>query len=345
MKRLIGLLVLLALLALGVFLLEKPRIEEQKAVREGKTGFECLFSNVSKESISKVVINDGLTEKTIRKDDDGMWMISDNGADFWVTDSEKIDELLRNITEEITNETLSSRSKDTHNKFEVTETLGTKVEVHTGGDEPTVIFFVGKQGPDFISTYVRRDDSDNVYSVPIQLGTIYGREMNGWRDKRMWDFDPKTITEAKFRFGESVFSVKLDNGLWLLLEPEQGKANSVKVEAELKALSELQGAGFVSKTLEEAFLDNPENEIRLKSADGKETVLYISKEDEGYYNTYVADKPEAILKVPKADLGPLFITAVSQLKVDPELASGVGSPETSEDGKSDTNGQNEITDG
>ena len=327
MTRLIWMLVVLLVLALGAYFIERPRLETEKAAREGTVVAPKLFAEISKDAISKIVINDGLSEKTIKKGDDGLWVVSDDGTNFWKTDKSKIDEVLENVTKDLTTDNLASESKDKHEKFEVTETLGTKVSVYTNGAEPAGVFFVGKQGPDYISTYVRRDGDEKVYRIPIQLTTIYGRETNGWRDKHLWEFVPSSVTEAYFKFAENAFRVKKEAEEWQLLEPETGKANGVKIESELKALSELEGAGYVVKTLEEAGLDKPESEIRLKMADGGEIAVFISAENEGYYDAYVEGKPESILHIPKADIGTLFITAVSQLKFDPNLTEGGAKPD------------------
>jgi len=322
MKRLIVLLVVLALLAVGAYLVEKPRMEREQAIREGRIAVAKLFPNLSKDSISKIVIDDGLMVTTIRKGEADNWEVSGDGENFWKSQADKIDEVLKNITEDLTEDTITSESADKHAKFEVTAELGTTVEVYTSGDIPAGKFFVGKQGPDYISTYVRRDGDDRVYRIPIQLNTIYGRELNGWRDKHLWEFDPSLVTEAYFKFGENAYRVRKDGADWTLLEPEEAKANGVKIESELKSLSELEGAGYSDKSLEETGLEEPESEIHLTFADGSEIKAFFSAEDSGYYHAYIEGKQESILRVPTSDFGPLHITALSQLKVDPELASG-----------------------
>lgn len=315
MKRLIGLLAILLLLALGAYFIERPRIEESRKIAEGKTDAVKLFPELTKDTISKIVLRDGLTEKTLRKSDAG-WEVSGDGVKFWKSDQSKIDEALKNITEELSEETLVTSNSSKHGMFEVTAELGIEVEVYAGGDSPAAKFFVGKQGPDFISTYIRKDGEDRVFSIPIQIGTIYGRELTGWRDKFVMRFEPGQVAEALFDFPEGKYRVKKEvDGTWMLLEPEAAKANGVKIEAELSAFSQLEAVSFEDKTLEEAGLAEPESEVRVKLSDGKEIALYISAESEGYVNGYVEGNPEVIFKIAMSNLSPLKITSISQLKM------------------------------
>ncbi len=329
MKRLIGLLVVLLVLALGAYFVERPRIEESKKIAEGKSDAAKLFPSLQKDAVTKFVLRDGLTEKTLRKGDGG-WEVSGDGVNFWKCDESKIGEALKNMTEELTEETLVTGDAGKHGMFEVTAELGTEVEVYTSGEEPAAKFYVGKQGPDFISTYFRKDGDDRVFSVPVQIGTIYGREIVGWRDKRVMRFEPAQVSEALLIFPEGTYRVKKEvDGSWMLLEPEAAKANGVKIESELGAFSQLEAVSFEEKTLEEAGLAEPESEVRFTLADGGEIALFLSGESEGYVNGYVEGNPEVIFKIAMSNISPLKITSISQLKMPEESPPSNG--ETIED--------------
>lgn len=328
MKRLATLLVVLIALTVIAIIVERPRIEERKLISEGKSPSKKLFPGFKKDETTKIEISDGVTTKTLSKDGDN-WMVSTDGEHSFKADKTKVDELLSNVTEDLSDENIASSSSDKFKQFEVEEGTGTSVSIFAEGDKPTAKFFVGKQGPTFGTTFVRKDGENNTYSIQRQLSEIYGKDLNGWRDKHLWNFDPTLVNEAVFKFDGVEYHVKKNDKGWDLLSPETGPANEVKISSELKSLSELEGAGFEEKSIEEAGLSNPDAEIILTLPEGKILRSFFSKEQMSYINSYLEGASDTIFKIPNTTFAPLRITAVSQLKMEEkkeEAAAANGNP-------------------
>ena len=251
MKRLIVLLVVLVVLAAIVFLVEKPRIEEERAVSEGKVTAAHIFPELKTDAITRIDISDGvILRKLSKKESD--WFVAEEGKEEHKADKKKVEDLLDTLSHDFKEDQLASSSKDKQKTFEVEPDSGTAVSLYSGGEKPEVMFYIGKQGPDFTSTFVRKDGDDRTWLIARRLSEVFGFDTNGWRDKHLWSFDPSLVVEAEFKDGENLFHVKKGEKGWELIAPETCPANGVKIEAELKSLSELEATGFSDSTMEEA---------------------------------------------------------------------------------------------
>ncbi|MEP0813639.1 MAG: DUF4340 domain-containing protein [bacterium] len=334
MKRLIVLLVILLLLAAAVFVVQKPRIEQERRIREGASSAPNLFPSLDVDKVNKIFIDDGIDKRTLEKTGDG-WLVSSDGAKFFPADKTKVDEVLDCMKQDLTEDNVASSLKEKHAQFEVDEKTGTQVAVYAGGEEPAAKFIIGKQGPDYSSTFVRKDGDDRTFLIARQLSAVFNRDLNGWRDKHVMKFDPALVTEAYFDFDGQKYRVKKEDKGWMLLEPEESPANGIKIEAELKSLSELEATGFEDKPIEEAGLSKPASEVLLTFADGTKLRALFAAEDAGYVNAYIEGKSDTIFKIGSVSFSPLKITALSQLKMEEKQEEAASSESGGEaEGKS-----------
>lgn len=126
------------------------------------------------------------------------------------------------------------------------DSTSTLVQIYSN-ENLLAAFRVGKPSNSWTETYVRREGSDEVYSVEGVLNTVFGRSANDWRDKAIFKTDQKTIKEVTFRFGDTTFTLtEQDSAKWFI-----GKDSTVfsTVSGFLSSLANFQADEFVDSTL------------------------------------------------------------------------------------------------
>ncbi len=83
-----------------------------------------------------------------------------------------------------------SKSPEKHALYEV-DSAATAVSIYGAKGEALARFFVGKNGPDFQSSYVRPVDSEKVYLSSESLRQVFDRGRRGWRDRKILSFAPE----------------------------------------------------------------------------------------------------------------------------------------------------------
>jgi len=177
----------------------------------------------------------------------------------------------------------------------VTPAKGVEVKVFDAEQKILAHFFIGKTGPDFFSTYLRKEGSDEV----LQLGSItstFDKTIENWRDKAILRFPADTATRLilKTTGGETVLE-KNDKDEWYLTKPEQAKAKQEVVDAIATTLSSLNALGFAEDYDAAKYqLDQPQLTVTIILKDQIEQRLHIGKKDEEkaqFYAKNEAKKP------------------------------------------------------
>ena len=109
-----------------------------------------------------------------------------------------------------------------------------------GGDEVAHVI-VGKPGPDFMSTYLRPVDQDNVYRVSVYLRTQVDRGDQTWRHKTILKVAQSEIASytATDSTGVRVTVGRDETGQWRMSEPKEGLARSELVPMVLQAMADM----------------------------------------------------------------------------------------------------------
>jgi hypothetical protein len=113
-------------------------------------------------------------------------------------------------------------------------------------DAERAAFRVGKMGPSYTETYVRKEGTDDVYLSEGMIGPTFSRRPNDWRDKSIFKADQASVTSVAFRYGDTLFTVAFKDSAWTV---DDAKASSQSVSSFLSALTNLAADEFVDTTV------------------------------------------------------------------------------------------------
>jgi hypothetical protein len=125
------------------------------------------------------------------------------------------------------------------------DSTGTLAVIFSGGKEAAA-FRIGKTSPSYTETYVRRENSDDVYLADGAFGYTFTRPVKDWRDKTIFKAEESAITSVAFRYGDTTFTLTRADSLW---QVDGDSAVEPTVRSFLTALSNLQADDFIDSTL------------------------------------------------------------------------------------------------
>lgn len=136
---------------------------------------------------------------------------------------------------------LISSNPSNHQRLGVAEPDAYILEVQAS-DGSTRRLILGNPGPGPITSYVRLEDSDEVYVLHGDLGTIARRQPSTWRDRGIIRVDTAAVREvAVTRDGASYTVLRGDDGWTVNGQP----VDSTAIRDMLVELATLEGQGFV----------------------------------------------------------------------------------------------------
>jgi hypothetical protein len=282
LKHNLILLIVLIVFASVILLFERPFENKAKKTREEASP---LFPGLKVEQVKKIVVKKSNTTTTLEKRGN-LWYILDKEA--YPADPTIVEGVIKKI-QGFKKINLASRKKDKHSLFEVKEGMGVEVTLLGLEKKELARFLIGKTGPDFLSTYIRKEDSDDVYLYDDYLRGDFDKQVNNWRDKTVLAFNPNevvTLTISKLKEKETIELTKDTQDKWQLEEPISSLAENPPIEKLLATLGNLKATDFADeeKEVKESGMDDPTYQItvRLKD-DRKKTLLVGNKKEKGQY--------------------------------------------------------------
>lgn len=245
---------------------------------------QATFFRVNSEKLDKIRIVgvNGLYENILEKRDKG-WVVANRGE--YGVHPDYISDLL-DILETLPRGEIASRNPEKHEELQVDD-LGIVLQAWDG-DNLEVDAIIGKEGPGFVSTYLRRADSDNVYLAGRNIRPIFNR--TDWRDKRVWIFDPLKVTSIDWRYHDAEISLIKTGDGWKQVSPLSKDSSDEVVGPVLTSLTDLFAADIkedVSKE-EAGIVGKPQNiRIELGFEAGEKDALIVgdklAEPSEEYY--------------------------------------------------------------
>jgi hypothetical protein len=272
-----GVLVILVILA----------IAGDRARKERRNPGEPLYPGLQTEQVSRVVVSKDTVRVELSKSAEGTWLVASEGSH--PADMTLVDKLLEVVPKFHTRDLLSE-NPEKQELFEVTDSLGTEVLLEGSGGAQLAHFYVGKQGPDFMSSYLRPAEGKKVLLVPQYLKSTFDTGRDTWRDKTIFSFSQDDVTRAELRPAgqETIALAKGEEGKWSIVAPESLTVKESVWTSTLRIASNLKCDGFPEETppLAEIGLDPPEQEFLVEMSDGRRDVLKIGGEDEASHHHY-----------------------------------------------------------
>jgi len=273
------------ILLVFVYFFEGPLSKrDQRKDKEAIT----LFPDFKKDNATKIEVKSSTQEVSLEKKEEG-WLISN--TDGFTADPKLVTTALDTV-KNFTRENMASKNPEKQELFEVTRGKGLEVKV-SGADENILAHFhIGKIGPDFFSTYLRKEGSEEVLLTDGYVKSTFDKSVENWRDKTIFDFPAETISQLTLKTPEDEIVLKKDEkGDWQITKPEKCKAKKEMVVNIGTTLASLKATGFAEDyNLEKYQLDIPQIKITAILGDKEEKQLLIAKKQEEKSQYYVKNQ-------------------------------------------------------
>ncbi len=227
-------------------------------INHGNTLKEVLFK-INPEEVTSMRISpqsEKGKEITLVKNN-GLWSVKFNGVTYSGNQS-----LITSLPGQINGLKplrLAATNKDSWKKYNVTDSLATKVVLEKNGKEMAELY-IGKfsyiqpknnmspQNPYMrrpqgtMITYVRTADDNNVYAVEGFLGMSFNRSVNDFRDKTIVSVNKNDLTKLTFSYpADSSFVLSKNDDKWFVNDQP---ADSASVAQYLNKISHVRGRTF-----------------------------------------------------------------------------------------------------
>jgi len=184
-------------------------------------------------SVSRIVLNPKESEEVVFTQQEEFWQVSQSGKTA-EADQQAVQSLLGTLLQ-LEPQRLAARSEDKWNTFEVTDSLGSRVQAYNG-ENLLADVYVGKfsiqqmpqqpmqpgmppmqQQRPKATSYVRLANEAEVYAVDGFLTTSFNRQFNSWRDRNFLQLKKENISRISFQYpADSSFTLALADSVWTI---------------------------------------------------------------------------------------------------------------------------------
>lgn len=230
-----------------------------------------FIPNLNIEAITKIELKEA-NQTYILEKRNNQWVVS--SKDDVKANQEAVLRVL-NKTKELTKDEVASKNPEKKAIFQVDQS-GLKVKFYKGETE-VANFYVGKVGPDFSSTYIRKEGEDIVYLFKENIIRIFNQ--SDWRDLTILSFDKTKVKSLTLVKNEKPFVVEKVEDKWKLTSPLNVEVNQDKLNFVLNDLSNLKGKDIITDKKEnELGFEKPALKITISfKEEGEQTILIGGK--------------------------------------------------------------------
>ena len=187
--------------------------------QQGKPRF---FPKIEADSLTQIVINTFGTGEVRLEKEDSRWVVL--SAENTPANQDRVDDVIR-TTVELTREDLISTNPEKHVNLKV-DGSGTRVMVYQG-ESLAADYYIGQVGPDFYSTYVRKEGEEQVYLVYRVLTSVVNPLE--WRDLAVFDFNSNDVITVGVEYEGQVYKLEKKDDMWII-SGDVRKVDSSKVQ-------------------------------------------------------------------------------------------------------------------
>jgi len=291
-QTLILLLVVVAVIS-GIAVYEygvRPRLAADKEAAS------LLFPDLDSDKATRIEILKGSTLSVMVRDGDTAWKVETR--DNYPADPDAVNSVLEAL-KEMKEGILSSKSKKNHARLGVDEG-GLRVKV-SAGTSMVADLFVGEQGKNYGTTFVRKQGSDKVYLVSENLKSKFDKDSSAWRDKGIFSEELENVSELQLvtwpepeseeesgDTGAETMTIRknAEADAWELVLSGDSveKLDKSKVDALVRGLVTMRAAEFADDaTPAEAGIEPPQKKATFTLSDGKSHSLLVGYEKDSKY--------------------------------------------------------------
>lgn len=292
-------LVVLAVLQAGFLLADEFLVDHGYDSRVTVPG-DRLFPGLAAEQIASLELKRGAAVTELRRQGEGFVVASEGGK--------RADEnLVRSALSALAGlrpGSVVSENPAKHQDFDVAGERALLVTARDAGGQVVARLTLGKSTADWSGVYARQPpESDDVMLLRSNIRSLFDRDggkAGAWRDKTLFNADPRTVREVEItkpaetivvkrqlaaslepgREGELVAS---DDDDWLVVAPVEGLMSRYQGNSLATTAASLRAEGFAdgARSLAELGLDPPLARVTVRRAGGDPLVFDVGNEEEG----------------------------------------------------------------
>jgi len=228
--------------------------------------------NIKADQIEQVAItNEAGPVITLVKQDD-QWVITTPLES--PADSIALTRLTENLSQ-LELESVVSTNPDRYENYGVTESAQ-QISVTADGKEQTL--FIGNQGPDYGSIYLRIADDPRVFLTNGRLNAP--GELDAWRDKTILKLPVSSIENVEVVSPSESYAIRTSASGWdIELNDQVLPADSANVERWLGRFAALKGMGFDDENTPENIQSKMTHSLTFTSPGGVSRTLWLADEE------------------------------------------------------------------
>ncbi|MFN0158289.1 MAG: DUF4340 domain-containing protein [Bacteroidota bacterium] len=169
---------------------------------------------------------------------------------------------------------LISSNPEKQGVFQVDSSAGTLVRIFEKGSEKAA-FRIGKPGSTFTETYVREENSNDVYLANEMLTYTFNKQVKDWRDKTIFSAMSESIQSVSFQYGDTAFVLTRQDTTWKI---DEAVAAATTMTSFLGSLS-----NFLSDDFVDSSLASPPQLIATIVVDGVQIRFHHENEAASYF--------------------------------------------------------------
>jgi (2Fe-2S) ferredoxin len=251
-KHTLTLLILAVVLGIAAYWYSQ---REEKMLESAAPSVQPVFSGITSATVERVEISVPEAKPVTLTKLDGVWYT--NVEKKHKADSNLISNLFATLEKEVTGEVVSDNPEH-YADYQVNDTSATRVKVLGREGKVLLDLYVGKAGSTFFTTFVRKAGEKEVLSANASLTYVFNKP-EGWREKRIFQFDQEDIVEVSGEFTSGSLLLKKEAGLWKVHQPVVCDAVPTKINPFLSSIANLRTTSYVdvdsSHTLADYGLD------------------------------------------------------------------------------------------
>ncbi|MFH1652961.1 MAG: DUF4340 domain-containing protein [Pseudomonadota bacterium] len=285
----LGLAIVLILVILWVERPDQPRTDDVK-----DAGFT---PNFAVRSVENCVVEQVISGTQIRRMGDG-WEVADykiktdedtgTPQPLWHrADTTRVNSAIANFTD-LPLGVIVSKNPEAQSKYQVGP-AGLKVVCKDKSGKDVIDVVIGKNGPDFMSSYIRRGNSPDVRLINRSLMGVFSPVADDWRDRTLWSINPVDIVEVDVKIDEpenNFKMLKVADDKWQIAGDETLEISIGKAKDIVTNLADLRIEEFVDGDKAKENSERAEMEFILTMKNGNILDLIIGKKDKDGSNYY-----------------------------------------------------------
>ncbi len=213
----------------------------------GSRTFKNKLADIDAEQVSSIEIipkaNNFIPIKLVKEGNN--WIV-ESESEKYNADQSLAGELIAKLNN-LKPKSVVATDKNRWKKYEVTDTLGTRVKVYNGSNllADVVLGKFSYAQPRSMTTYVRLASEDEVYGVDGMLGMLFNRKVNSFRDKTVIKSNKTDWTKLTFTYpADSSFVLEKKAGKWMI---GNTVTDSAAVANYFNKIARLNNSSFTNK--------------------------------------------------------------------------------------------------